>query len=121
MKLKKVLLALTLLAFLATLAEGYLSYSLTGSRLGLCVSFLIVVLVIIFYREGIKTLIGEISERKKAEEEIKRLNQKLEEGCIERSADLFESEQHHRSLSEASSDPIVVQLSAKPLAGPWMK
>ena len=108
MKLKKVLLALTLLAFLATLAEGYLSYSLTGSRLGLCVSFLIVVLVIIFYREGIKTLIGEISERKKAEEEIKRLNQKLEEGCIERSADLFESEQHHRSLSEASSDPIVV-------------
>ena len=108
MKLKKVLLALTLLAFLATLAEGYLSYSLTGSRLGLCVSFLIVVLVIIFYREGIKTLIGEISERKKAEEEIKRLNQKLEEGGIERSADLFESEQHHRSLSEASSDPIVV-------------
>ena len=53
-------------------------------------------------------IIRDISERKKAEEEIRKLNEELEERVIQRSAELFESEQRHRSLLEASADAIVV-------------
>jgi PAS domain S-box-containing protein len=53
-------------------------------------------------------IIRDISERKSAEDEIRKLNEDLEKRVIERSAELFESEQRHRSLLEASADPIVV-------------
>ena len=53
-------------------------------------------------------IIRDISGRKLVEDKIKKLNEELEERVIERSAELFESEQRHRSLLEASADPIVV-------------
>jgi len=65
-------------------------------------------LVILLYREGKKSIVHEINDRKKAEEEIRKLNEELEEGVVERSAELFESEQRHLSLLEASADPLVV-------------
>ena len=109
MKLKKVLLVLTLLALLAAFAGGYLFDSLIASTASLCVGFSIMALVIILlYLEGNKAVIGEISEPKKAEDEIRKLSEELSEGVTERSAELFESQQRHRSLSEASADPIVV-------------
>jgi PAS domain-containing protein len=108
MKLRTVLLVLALLTFLAAITGGYLCYSLAGSTSSLSVSFLLVLLVILLYREGKKAIIRDISDRKKAEEEIKKLNEDLEERVIERSAELFESEQRHRSLLEASADPLVV-------------
>ena len=102
------MLVLTLVAFLSASAGGYLCYSLVGSTSSLSVSFLIVVLVIVLHREGKKAIIREINQRKKDEEEIGKLNEELEERVIERSAELFESEQRHRSLLEASADPLVV-------------
>ena len=108
MKLRTVLLVLTLLAFLSASAGGYLCYSLMGATSSLSVSFLIFFLVILLYRAGKKAIIREIYERQKAEEEITKLNQELEERVIERSAELFESEQRHRSLLDASADPLVV-------------
>jgi two-component system cell cycle sensor histidine kinase/response regulator CckA len=108
MKLRTVLLVLALLAFLTGSAGGYLCYSLMGSTSSLSLSFLIFFLVIILYREGKKAIVREINERKKAEEEIRNLNEELEEGVIKRSAELFEREQRHRSLLEASADPLVV-------------
>jgi PAS domain S-box-containing protein len=108
MKLRTVLLVLALLAFLSVSAVGYLCYSLMDSASILSVSLLTVVLVVVLYREGTKAIIRDISQRNKAEEEIRKLNEELEERVIERSAELFESEQRHRSLLEASADPIVV-------------
>jgi two-component system cell cycle sensor histidine kinase/response regulator CckA len=109
MKLKKVLLVLALLALLGAFAGGYFFYSLMGPTSSLGVGFPIMALVIILlYRQGNKAIIGELNEPKKAEEEIRKVNQVLEEGVTEGSAALFESEQRHRSLSEASADPIVV-------------
>ncbi len=108
MKLRTVLLVLTLLALLSASAGGYLYYSLMGSTSGLSVIFLIMALIVLLCREGEKTIIRDVSERKKDEEEIKKLNEELEERVIERSAELFESEQRHRSLLEASADPLVV-------------
>ena len=109
MKLKKVLLVLALLALLAAFAGGYHFSSLTGSIASLCVGFSIMTLVIILlYLQGHKGIIGEIDEPKKAGKEIRKLGEELAEGVTEGSAELFESEQRHRSLSEASADPIVV-------------
>ncbi|MEJ2366358.1 MAG: PAS domain S-box protein, partial [Deltaproteobacteria bacterium] len=109
MKLKKILLVLALLALLAAFAGGHRFYSLTGSTATLCLGFSIMALVIILlYMQGNKAIIGEINEPKEAEGEIRKLNEELEEGVTEDSAELFESEQRHRSLSEASADPIVV-------------
>ena len=53
-------------------------------------------------------IIRDISERKRVEYEIKKLNEELEQRVIKRSAELYESEQRHRSLLESSPDPIVV-------------
>jgi PAS domain S-box-containing protein len=72
------------------------------------VNLLVFFLVILLYREGKKTIIRDSSGRNRAEEEVRKLNEALEERVIERSAELFESEQRHRSLLEASADPIVV-------------
>ena len=99
---------MALLAFLSASVGGYLCYSLTGSASILSVSFPIVVLVFVLYREGKKAIIRDISGRNRAEEEVRKLNEELEERVIERSAELFESDQRHRSLLEASADPIVV-------------
>ena len=108
MKIRTILLVLALLAFLSASVGGYLCYSLMGSTSMLSVSFLIVVLIALLYREGQKAIIRDSSGRKRTEEEIKTLNEELEERVIQRSAELFESEQRHRSLLEASADPIVV-------------
>jgi PAS domain S-box-containing protein len=108
MKLRTVLLGLTLVAFLSVSAGGYLCYSLMGSTSSLSLSFLIMALVILLYREGKKSIVHEINDRKKAEEKIRKLNEELEEGVVERSGELFESEQRHLSLLEASADPLVV-------------
>ena len=102
------MLVLTLLALLTASAGGYLSYSLMGSTSSLSVIFLIMALVILLYREWEKAIIRDVSERNKSDEEIRKLNEELEERVIERSAELFESEQRHRSLLQASSDPLVV-------------
>jgi len=68
MKLKKVLLVLTLLAFLLALAGGYLCHSLTGSILDLSASFLIMALVIFLYLTGKEAIVREIDESRRAEE-----------------------------------------------------
>ena len=99
---------MALLAFLSASVGGYLCYFLMGSTSMLSVSFLIVVLIALLYREGQKAIIRDSSGRKRTEEEIRTLNEELEERVIQRSAELFESEQRHRSLLEASADPIVV-------------
>jgi two-component system cell cycle sensor histidine kinase/response regulator CckA len=108
MKIRTVLSVLALLAFLSASVGGYLCYSLTGSAAIVGVSFPIVVLVVLLYREGKKAIIRDISGRNRAEEEVRKLNEELEQRVIERSAELFESEQRHRSLLQASADPIVV-------------
>ena len=102
-------MVLALLALLGAFGGGYFFYSLMGPTSSLGVGFPIMALVIILlYRQGDKAIIGELNESKKAEEEIRRLNEEQEEGVTAGSAVLFESEQRHRSLSEASADPIVV-------------
>jgi PAS domain S-box-containing protein len=68
MKIKTVLLVLSLLALLSVLAGGYLCYSLLGSTSSLSVSLLTVVSVILLYRTGKKAIVREIDESKKAEE-----------------------------------------------------
>jgi two-component system cell cycle sensor histidine kinase/response regulator CckA len=108
MKTRTVLSVLALLAFLSASVGGYLCYSLTGSASIVGVSFPIVVLVVLLYREGKRAIIRDISGRNRAEEEVRKLNEELEQRVIERSAELFESEQRHRSLLQASADPIVV-------------
>jgi len=100
MKLRTVLLVLALLAFLSASVGGYLCYSLMGSASILSVSFLIVVLVVLLFREGKKAIIRDISERKRAEEEIQRLNQELEERVIERSAELLRANEQLRQEVE---------------------
>jgi len=108
MKIRTVLSVLALLAILSAAVGGYLCYSFTGSASVLSVNLLVFFLVILLYREGKKTIIRDSSGRNRAEEEVRKLNEALEERVIERSAELFESEQRHRSLLEASADPIVV-------------
>jgi PAS domain S-box-containing protein len=108
MKLRTVFLILASLAFLTAIAGGYLYSALVGSISSLSVCLLIIVLIILLYREGEKAIVRDVSERQKAEKEIRKLNEELEKRFIERSAELFESEQRHGSLLEASADPLVV-------------
>jgi two-component system cell cycle sensor histidine kinase/response regulator CckA len=68
MKIKTVLLVLSLLALLSVLVGGYICYFLLGSTSSLSVSLLTVVSVILLYRTGKKAIVREIDESKKAEE-----------------------------------------------------
>ncbi len=56
---------------------------------------------------GAVTVWHDITERQKAEEELRQLNAKLEQRVNERTAELTLSAQYARSLIEASLDPLV--------------
>jgi PAS domain S-box-containing protein len=100
MKIRTVLSILALLTFLSASVGGYLYYSLTGSATVLSVSFLVVVVVVLFYREGKKAIIRDSRGRNRAEEEGGKLNEELEERVIERSAELIRANEQLRQEIE---------------------
>jgi PAS domain S-box-containing protein len=106
MKIRTVISVLALLAFLSASVGGYLFYSLTDSASVLSASLLIVVLVVFLYREGKKAIIRDIIGRNRAEEEVSKLNEELEERVIERSAELVRANKQLRQEIEERKQAV---------------
>lgn len=62
---------------------------------------------------GLTLFLTEITERIKREEELKKLNEKLEEMVLERTQDLVESEERYKQLVELSPDIIGLHSEGK--------
>ena len=60
---------------------------------------------------GTQGIMFDISERKRAEREIQKLNQELESRVWQRTAELTESEERFRQLAEASYEAIIIHES----------